>query len=83
MKKKLIVHQMELMMCRTQPVKKKMMEMILIMMNLQMNSKRNSLYIFFPQFFYFKYIRMTIENAHVEEKAAAIEALGDIVENCM
>lgn len=24
-----------------------------------------------------------IENAHVEEKAAAIEALGDIVENCM
>jgi len=26
---------------------------------------------------------MTIENAHVEEKAAAIEALGDIVENCM
>ncbi|CAF3940802.1 unnamed protein product [Adineta steineri] len=27
--------------------------------------------------------RMTIENAHVEEKAAAIEALGDIVENCM
>ncbi|CAF4467232.1 unnamed protein product, partial [Adineta steineri] len=25
---------------------------------------------------------MTIENAHVEEKAAAIEALGDIVENC-
>jgi hypothetical protein len=48
-----------------------------------MNSKRNNLYIFFPQFFYFKYIRMTIENAHVEEKAAAIEALGDIVENCM
>lgn len=26
---------------------------------------------------------MTIENAHVEEKAAAIEALGDIVDNCM
>ncbi|UJR22054.1 hypothetical protein I4U23_025122 [Adineta vaga] len=26
---------------------------------------------------------MTIENAHVEEKAAAIEALGDIVEHCM
>jgi len=26
---------------------------------------------------------MTMENAHVEEKAAAIEALGDIVENCM
>ncbi|CAF1179561.1 unnamed protein product [Rotaria sordida] len=26
---------------------------------------------------------MTIENAHVEEKAAAIEALGDIVENCI
>jgi len=24
-----------------------------------------------------------MENAHVEEKAAAIEALGDIVENCM
>lgn len=28
-------------------------------------------------------IRMTIENAHVEEKAAATEALGDLVENCM
>jgi hypothetical protein len=27
--------------------------------------------------------RMTIENAHVEEKAAATEALGDIAENCM
>ncbi|CAF1456207.1 unnamed protein product [Rotaria sp. Silwood1] len=27
--------------------------------------------------------RMTFENAHVEEKAAAIEALGDIVENCI
>lgn len=27
--------------------------------------------------------RMTIENAHVEEKSAAIEALGDIVDNCM
>jgi len=26
---------------------------------------------------------MTIENAHVEEKSAATEALGDIVENCM
>jgi len=26
---------------------------------------------------------MTIENAHVEEKAAATEALGDIAENCM
>lgn len=26
--------------------------------------------------------RMTIENAHVEEKAAAIEALGDVAENC-
>ncbi|CAF4413281.1 unnamed protein product, partial [Rotaria sp. Silwood2] len=26
---------------------------------------------------------MTLENAHIEEKAAATEALGDIVENCM
>ncbi|CAF1429472.1 unnamed protein product, partial [Didymodactylos carnosus] len=26
--------------------------------------------------------RMTIENAHIEEKAAAIEALGNLVENC-
>ena len=30
----------------------------------------------------FDFHSMTIENAHVEEKAAAIEALGDIVENC-
>ncbi|CAF3140795.1 unnamed protein product [Rotaria socialis] len=27
--------------------------------------------------------RMTFENAHVEEKAAATEALGDLVENCI
>jgi hypothetical protein len=33
--------------------------------------------------YFFKFLRMTMENAHVEEKAAAIEALGDIVENCM
>ena len=35
------------------------------------------------KFFHISSVRMTIENAHVEEKAAATEALGDIVENCM
>lgn len=45
-----------------------------------MNGNRNEFYIFKISLFY---IRMTIENAHVEEKAAAIEALGDLAENCM